>query len=65
MRAYNASYNYFAGMTDAAVAAYQKDAVIGHRPTWAMGVNAAGKAQESRGRARRSGNGNISIRSAS
>ena len=40
MRAYNASYNYFAGMTDAAVAAYQKDAVIGHRPTWAMGVNA-------------------------
>ena len=47
VRAYNASYNYFAGMTDAAVAAYQKDAVIGHRPTWVMGVNAAGKAQES------------------
>jgi len=46
VRAYNATYNYFAGMTDAAVAAYQKDAVIGHRPTWAMGVNAAGKAQE-------------------
>jgi hypothetical protein len=46
VRAYNASYNYFAGMTDSAVAAYQKDAVIGHRPTWAMGVNAAGKAQE-------------------
>ena len=46
VRAYNSSYNYFAGMTDAAVAAYQKDAVIGHRPTWAMGVNAAGKAQE-------------------
>jgi hypothetical protein len=46
VRAYNASYNYFAGMTDAAVAAYQKDAVIGHRPTWTMGVNAAGKAQQ-------------------
>jgi hypothetical protein len=46
VRAYNATYNYFAGMTDAAVAAYQKDAVIGHRPTWAMGVNAAGKAPE-------------------
>jgi DnaJ domain len=43
VRAYNASYNYFAGMTDAAVAAYQKDAVIGHRPTWAMGVNSAAK----------------------
>lgn len=46
VRAYNASYNYFAGMTDAAVAAYQKDAIIGHRPTWTMGVNAAGKTQE-------------------
>jgi hypothetical protein len=43
VRAYNASYNYFAGMTDAAVAAYQKDAVIGHRPTWTMGVNPAGR----------------------
>jgi hypothetical protein len=46
VRAYNASYNYFAGMTDAAVAAYQKDAVIGHRPTWAMGVNPAGRVQD-------------------
>lgn len=43
VREYNASYNYFAGMSDNAVAAYQKDAVIGHRPTWAMGVNGAGK----------------------
>ena len=51
VRAYNASYNYFAGMTDAAVAAYQKDAVIGHRPTWQMGVNAkAGEAQPTGGR---------------
>ncbi len=41
VRAYNASYNYFAGMSDQAVAAYLKDAIIGHRPTWAMGVNAA------------------------
>lgn len=41
VREYNASYNYFAGMSDDAVAAYQKDAVVGHRPTWAMGVNAA------------------------
>jgi DnaJ-class molecular chaperone len=31
-------------MSDSAVAAYQKDAIIGHRPTWAMGVNASGKA---------------------
>jgi hypothetical protein len=43
VRAYNASYNYFAGMSDDAVQAYQKDAVIGHRPTFPMGVNAAAK----------------------
>ena len=43
VREYNASYNYFAGMSDSAVAAYQKDAIIGHRPTWAMGVNSAAK----------------------
>ena len=41
VRAYNASYNYFAGMNDDAVQAYQKDAIIGHRPTWSMGVNKA------------------------
>ncbi|MEZ0169128.1 J domain-containing protein [Microvirga sp. TS319] len=46
VREYNASYNYFSGMSDSAVAAYQKDAIIGHRPTWAMGVNASGKAEE-------------------
>ncbi len=39
VKEYNASYNYFAGMNDAAVAAYQKDALTGHRPTWSMGVN--------------------------
>src|SRR5262249_21271868 len=42
VRLYNRSYNYFAGMNDAAIAAYQKDAVTGHRPTWTMGVNSAG-----------------------
>ena len=39
VREYNASYNYFQGMTDSDVAQYQKEAVIGHRPTWTMGVN--------------------------
>ena len=38
---YNKNYNYFAGMNDAAVAAYQKSALTGHRPTWQMGVNKA------------------------
>lgn len=45
VREYNASYNYFAGMADDAVSAYQKDAMIGHRPTWAMGVNAHADAE--------------------
>jgi DnaJ domain len=39
--AYNKSYNYFNGMSDDAVAAFQKDASIGHRPTWKMGVERA------------------------
>jgi len=38
VREYNQSYNYFAGMTDSAVQSYQKDALTGHRPTWAAGV---------------------------
>lgn len=43
VREYNATYNYFNGMSDDAVAKYQKDALVGHRPTWNMGVNRAGK----------------------
>jgi hypothetical protein len=38
VREYNHSYNFFAGMSDDAVAKYQKDAVTGHRPTWKMGM---------------------------
>jgi hypothetical protein len=41
VREYNQSYNYFAGMTDDAILSYQKDALIGHRPTWKLGENAA------------------------
>jgi hypothetical protein len=44
VRAYNQSYNYFAGMPDDAVAAFQKEAVTGHRPTWRMGMNASRRA---------------------
>ncbi|SEP97198.1 DnaJ domain-containing protein [Faunimonas pinastri] len=40
VRAYNKSYNFFSGMKDEAIEAYQKDATFGHRPTWKMGVNA-------------------------
>ncbi|MBX6424473.1 MAG: DnaJ domain-containing protein [Variibacter sp.] len=39
VREYNQSYNYFAGMSEEAVARFQKDALTGHRPTWKMGVN--------------------------
>ena len=42
VRIYNKSYNYFSGMRDDAVSAYQKDAQTGHRPTWTMGVNPQG-----------------------
>src|SRR5215211_5884227 len=37
VRDYNHSYNYFAGMSDEAVAKFQKDAITGHRPTWKLG----------------------------
>ncbi|MDQ2081749.1 J domain-containing protein [Xanthobacteraceae bacterium Astr-EGSB] len=37
VREYNQSYNFFSGMSDAAVANFQKDALTGHRPTWKMG----------------------------
>jgi hypothetical protein len=42
VREYNQSYNFFAGMSDSAVMAYQKDSLTGHRPTWKMGTGKAG-----------------------
>ncbi|RXH40838.1 J domain-containing protein [Bradyrhizobium zhanjiangense] len=39
VREYNESYNFFSGMDAEAVARYQNDALIGHRPTWKMGEN--------------------------
>ena len=52
VREYNQSYNYFAGMTDDAVAQFQKESVIGHRPTWKMGVNQPIKGRGKRGSTR-------------
>lgn len=37
VRQYNASYNYFDGMSPTEVEFFQKDAATGHRPTWKMG----------------------------
>jgi DnaJ domain len=61
VREYNQSYNFFAGMSDDAVAQYQKDALTGHRPTWKIGMNGpiAGRAK------RRFGNFNDGIGEAS
>jgi hypothetical protein len=39
VREYNHTYNFFAGMSEDAVAKYQKDAITGHRPTWKIGMN--------------------------
>jgi DnaJ domain len=45
VREYNQSYNFFAGMSDDAVARYQKDALTGHLPTWKIGmIGGAGRA---------------------
>nr|WP_264580506.1 J domain-containing protein [Rhodoblastus acidophilus] len=44
VREYNATYNYFNGMSDEDVLRFQKDAVTGHRPTWKMGANRNGAA---------------------
>jgi hypothetical protein len=38
VREYNQSYNFFAGMSDDAVARYQRDALTGHLPTWKIGM---------------------------
>ena len=50
VRQYNKSYNYFTGMKDEDVAAFQKDARNGHRPTWKMGENAAATSKIKRGK---------------
>jgi len=39
VREYNRNYNYFSGLEDNEIAQFQKDAMIGHRPTWRMGTN--------------------------
>jgi hypothetical protein len=42
IREYNATYDYFKGMDDDALAKYRQAEVTGHRPTWKMGARAAG-----------------------
>ena len=43
---YNKTYNYFDGMSDSEVEAYQKSAATGHRPTWTVGANSMAHGRE-------------------
>jgi hypothetical protein len=38
VREYNLTYDYFRGMSAEAIAQFQRDALVGHRPTWTTGV---------------------------
>jgi DnaJ domain len=40
-RAHNEAWDFFLGMSEAEIAAFQVDAVIGHRPTWPLGKRSA------------------------
>jgi hypothetical protein len=55
VRQYNKAYNYFAGMPDEDVAKHQKEDVIGHRPTWSVGVNSGGRKRAAFAPERRNG----------
>jgi hypothetical protein len=48
VRQYNHTYNFFAGMSTEDIARYQREAVIGHRPTWKMGMNGGRATSRSR-----------------
>ena len=55
VREYNNSYNFFAGMSEDAIAKYQKEAITGHRPTWKMGSIGGRRARSAPGDFRASG----------
>jgi curved DNA-binding protein CbpA len=42
VREYNLSWDYFKGMSPDQVDAYQRDTLVGHRPTWKLGERSAG-----------------------
>jgi curved DNA-binding protein CbpA len=50
VREYNKSYNYFSGMNDSAIQAYQREALVGHRPTWQTGARVGRPRSEEFGR---------------
>lgn len=53
IREFNKQWNYFEGMNEAEIYAFQRDATTGHRPTWrmdALGKNPTAKLEEAFGR---------------
>lgn len=42
VRAYNAGWNFFHGMSDEEIQRYQRQDVLGHRPTWKLGTKPQG-----------------------
>ncbi|MDE2018495.1 MAG: hypothetical protein KGI57_12425, partial [Hyphomicrobiales bacterium] len=46
VRAFNAGYDYFRGMSDAEVERFQREAIVGHRPTRPMGARQGAGAPE-------------------
>lgn len=48
---YNKTYNYFSGMKDDEMQEFQKDARLGHRPTWKLGQNSTATASSVRRKA--------------
>ncbi len=57
VREYNSAYNYFDGMSDNEVRNFQKDAIVGHRPTWKVGANAWAHGTREDGKARKGDSG--------
>jgi hypothetical protein len=55
VRAYNKAYNYFAGMNDGDIQAFQKGSVVGHRPTWRVGLGGKGADSQPMGGRRKFG----------
>lgn len=41
VQAFNKNWNYFDGMSEEQIYAFQKDAMLGHRPTWKSDINPA------------------------
>jgi hypothetical protein len=44
-RDYNAQWNFFEGMSDEEVAQFQREASLGHRPTWKLGERGTASAR--------------------